>query len=335
MAKTLNCAVIGLGVGEQHALSIENHRSSRLLYICDLDEQLAQGFKSKHHLENCEVKTFDSIVMDPDIDLISIASFDDAHYHQVLGCLKNDKHVFVEKPLCQTSDQLNSLIDTWKKKKLGLSSNLILRQSPLFKWLLTVIQSGALGEIYSFDGDYLYGRIHKITQGWRAHTENYSVMEGGGIHLIDMMIMLTGQKPTKVHSVANKIATAGTLFRYPDFQNSTFSFESGLVGRITANFGCIHRHQHVIRIFGTKGTFIYDDMGPRIHWHRSEDSKGEYIDISARPEHKGALIPDFLDSILVGSGGDYARREFDLMSVVLAAGKALHYENPITIEYLS
>lgn len=332
----LNCAVIGLGVGEQHALAFERHGSSELLYICDFDQQKAKDFKEKYKLDKCELKSFDAIVADKDIDLISIASFDDAHYQQVLQSLQNDKHVFVEKPMCQTLDELNSLFELWGQKKLGLSSNLILRVSPLFQWLFERIQSGDLGEIYAFDGDYLYGRIHKIIDGWRANIDHYSIMEGGGIHLIDLMTMLTGQKPVRVHSVANKIATREKPFRYHDFHHSTFYFESGLVGRITANFGCVHRHQHVIRVFGTKGTFIYDDMGARIHWHRSEDSKAEHIHIQPKPDYKGALIPQFIDVIVNGRSISHdAQKEFNLMSMVLCADKALQYEQPIMIEYLS
>ncbi|MBM3632204.1 MAG: Gfo/Idh/MocA family oxidoreductase [Alphaproteobacteria bacterium] len=334
MSTIINSGVIGLGVGEQHALTLARHPLSNLKYICDIDEDRAKKFKSIHQLK-CGLTTFESMVVDKNVDLISIASFDADHYQQVMSCLKNDKHVFVEKPLCQSLEQLNSIITLWNKKKLGLSSNLILRCSPLFMWLLKVIESGALGDIYSFDGDYLYGRVHKITEGWRARTENYSVMEGGGIHLIDLMILLSGQKPVKVQSIANKIVTANTPFRYQDFHASTFHFESGLVGRITANFGCVHRHQHVVRLFGTKGTFIYDDMGPRIHWKRDEESKSESIDIQAKPENKGALIPEFLESILAGTADSYARREFDLMSIVLAAETALRYEKPITIEYVT
>src|SRR5262249_50292734 len=143
--------------------------------------------------------------------------------------------------------------------------NLVLRAAPLYCWLRDTIAAGELGELYAFDGDYLYGRLEKITDGWRGEVDGYSVLQGGGVHLVDLMLWLTGQRPATVNAVGNRIATRGTRFRYDDFVAATYRFESGLIGRITANFGCVHRHQHVVRVFGTKGTFIHDDRGARLH----------------------------------------------------------------------
>ena len=53
---------------------------------------------------------------------------------------------------------------------------------------------GVFGRIYAFEGDYLYGRMFKITNGWRRNIPDYSVMTGGGIHLIDLFLWLTGEK---------------------------------------------------------------------------------------------------------------------------------------------
>ena len=229
--------------------------------------------------------------------------------------------------------QLKHIHETCLKHHKALSCNLVLRKVPLYEWLFECISQGDLGEIYAFDGDYLYGRIHKVIEGWRGDCNDYSVMAGGGVHLIDLMLLLTDQKPIEVTSCVNKITTRNTKFRYPDFHSSIFQFESGLIGRITANYGCVHHHQHVLRIFGTKGTFIYDDQGARIHWDRDETVEAELLDFSAKPTHKGLLIPDFVAAIQ--SNQAIAQREFDLMSVVMAADESIHSKQPITIEYLS
>src|SRR5437879_8574199 len=108
-------------------------------------------------------------------------------------------------------------------------------------------------------------------------------MQGGGVHLVDLMLWLTGQRPRSVTAVGNRICTEGTAFHYHDYVSATFTFASGLVGRITANFGCVHRHQHVLRVFGTKGTFIYDDMGPRLYNSRDLAVPATNVDIAAAP----------------------------------------------------
>lgn len=334
--KFLNCAVIGLGVGEQHAQALLTFPKTRLSAVCDLDDAKITEFINKHALDGVLTKSFPEILIDDNIDLVSIASFDNDHFDQVIACLEHGKHVFVEKPLCQTREQLEKIYTTWKKAGLALSSNLILRKSPLFIWLEDLISSGKLGEIYALDMDYLYGRIHKITGGWRSTVNDYSVMAGGGIHMIDLMMRFMQKKPTCVQSCTNKIVTKGTSFRYHDFHATTFHFAGDAIGRITANFGCMHRHQHVIRIFGTKATFIYDDMGARIHWNRDESSEAESITLSPKQADKGSLLIEFVDNVLENDYIKKGEAEFDLMCAVIASDKAiaLNYY-PISIDYLS
>lgn len=330
----INCAVIGLGVGEQHARTILNHPHANLSAICDLDTEKAKNFLDRYQAKNTKIKLFEEILKDKTIGLVSIASFDDVHFEQVIKCLQNGKHVFVEKPLCQTQEQLKQIYTLWKKTNLALASNLLLRSAPLYMWLEKAITDGELGHIYTIDMDYLYGRIHKITEGWRANIDDYSIMAGGGIHLIDLMLKFLKQKPTRVQSCINKIATANTAFRYHDFHSSIFYFESGVIGRVTANFGCVHKHHHILRIFGTNATFIYDDMGARIHRNRNEEDKAEKIDLAPKPADKGCLLHDFINQISCGNYKKIAEHEFDLMSVVAASDSAINNNQMSDINYI-
>ena len=50
-----------------------------------------------------------------------------------------------------------------------LACNLVLRAAPLYVGgSKRPSARGELGEIYAMDGDYLYGRLPKITDGWRG-----------------------------------------------------------------------------------------------------------------------------------------------------------------------
>ncbi len=333
-SQCLSAAVVGLGIGAHHALGILQNPQCYLSKIVDFDEEKINSFISMNGLIDVQKSSFDDVLQDTGVNFVSIASFDDYHYEQVMALLKANKHVFVEKPLCQTIEQLINIHRSFLTKECAIASNLVLRTAPLYKYIKDIIGEGKLGEIYAFDGDYLYGRVQKITDGWRKNVENYSVMEGGGIHLIDLMLWLTGEKPLAVTSQTNKIVTKNSEFRYHDFHSAVFFFQSGLVGRVTANFGCVHSHQHVVRIFGTKGTFIHDDMGARIHWSSVEDSQPEFIKKAPKPNKKAELIDEFVGQIIKNNFQYLAQREFDLMSVVLAADEAINYDKPLNIEYL-
>lgn len=332
--KSLGVGVVGLGVGEQHARAYAADRRCRLRWLFDAKPGKANA-AARRLKGAAAAKSYKQILADDAVDAVSIASYDHDHYKQVKAAFAAGKHVFVEKPLCRTKAELKTLVAAWKKaRRPHLQSNLVLREAPVYGWLKKQIESGRLGDIYAFDGDYLYGRLAKITDGWRGHVAGYSVMEGGGIHLIDLMIWLTGQRPQRVSTVGNRIATRGTKFRYDDYMASTFEFRSGLVGRITANFASVHRHHHVVRVFGTKATFIYDDKGPRIHRSRAETGRAKPVRLKALPAGKGVLIPDFVGGIVAGRDpAPAARREFDLIAAVAAADEALKRKRTVAIGY--
>ena len=327
--------MIGLGVGTQHALAYAGLDGCRLRYVYDLDTHKMQRVLGQLGQGTAGVSV-EALLQDQAVDVVSIASYDDMHGTQVAAALRAGKHVFVEKPLCRSEEELRAIKDAWLLSgDRHLASNLVLRAAPLYRWLRDAITGGELGEIYGFDGDYLYGRLSKITDGWRKDVLDYSVMQGGGVHLVDLMLWLTGQRPRSVTAVGNRICTEGTAFHYHDYVSATFTFASGLVGRITANFGCAHSHQHVLRVFGTKGTFICDDMGPRLHTSRDPTVQAQKLDLAAVPASKGELIPIFIGAILKGvDTRDQTQHEFDVISACLGADHALAASKCVEIGYV-
>ncbi len=332
--QSLGVAVIGLGVGKQHALAYLRTGSCTLRWLYDLDATLLSRVVEELG-EGAAAESFETVLADRSVDVVSIASYDDAHSAQVVAALRADKHVFVEKPLCRSVEELREIKRSWQLKgNLQLASNLVLRAAPVYQWLKCRVQAGNLGKIYAFDGDYLYGRLHKITDDWRKNVKAYSVMQGGGVHLVDLMLWLTGQRPDSVTAVGNRICTAGTDFHYNDYMSATFAFPSGLIGRVTANFGCMHRHQHVVRLFGSESTFIHDDLGPRLHTTRDPSVPTTALDMPTLPLSKGDLIPNFVSAILKGEDRRAeTEHEFDLISACAAADQALLAKKSLEIEY--
>lgn len=328
-------AVIGLGIGERHVWAYHKDPRCEVRWLLDHNNMKAKALANE---TGAGVgSSYETILNDENVQIVSIASFDDDHASQVLQALNAGKHVFVEKPLCQRMAQLKEIYQAWSKHngKLKLASNLILRVAPVYQWLKEKVQAGDFGKIYSFDGEYLYGRLYKLTEGWRNEIENYSVIEGGGIHLIDLMLWLMNERPTSVVSMSNRISTEGTKFRYNDFVASTLQMGNGLICRIVANFGSVHRHQHVVRVYGTNGTFLYDDMGPRVHWSRDEDKKAEMLNMPTLPVDKGDLIPKFVSAVLEDEDiYEQTQATFDSLSISVACERALITKGMETIGYL-
>ena len=332
--RRLKVGVVGLGVGAQHVAGFEADERCDVVAICDLDPQrLRDAVRERPGLATTE--DFDELLQSSDVDIVSIASYDDAHFAQAIAAIGAGKHVFVEKPVCRTFEEARQLSHALAEHpQVVLASNLVLRAAPLYQFAREQATAGAIGELYAFDGDYLYGRLEKITDGWRGDVNDYSVMLGGGIHLVDLMLWVTGQRPERVAATGNRISTAGTKFRYDDFVAATYAFPSGLVGRITANFGSVHAHQHVVRVFGTRATLLYDDEGPRLHRSREPGVAVEQLDLAPLPASKAELIPEFVARVVQGNADrGQARHELDVVSACIAADRALAKGGAVDIKY--
>ncbi|MBL0348784.1 MAG: Gfo/Idh/MocA family oxidoreductase [Elusimicrobia bacterium] len=336
MSGSLGVGVVGLGVGQAHAEALRRIPGVRVVHLCDTAAD-KRAWARRRFPKAAVGSRADAVWGDPAVQAVVISTYDDAHAGQVLAALARGKHVFVEKPLCRTAAELAAIHRAWRRHRgrVALFSNLVLRAAPLYEWLRARIRAGAFGRVYAFDGDYLYGRLWKITDGWRGRAKDYSVMEGGGIHLIDLLLWTTGERPRSVWATGNRIATAGTAFRYKDFAAATLTFPSGMVARITANFGCVHPHQHVVRVFGTRRTFLYDDAGPREQVHRDPGPPARPVPRAPLPSHKGALLGGFVRALRRGTDtAEQTRLFFDGLSVALAADRSLRTGKPEEVHYL-
>jgi len=334
MPEQITAAVIGLGVGERHINGYLSHSRCNLAAICDLDEEKLTKIGSRYP-EVRQCINANEILQDPSIDVVSIASFDNFHASQVLAAIEAGKHIFVEKPLCLTSSeylQIDTLLSS--KPRVHLSSNLVLRKAPQFHQLKSRIDNGVLGDIYYMEGDYNYGRLHKLTAGWRGQIPFYSVSHGGAIHMIDLLLWLSGKIVTRVVSLGNSYATDDSSFNYPSQVTSLLEFSDGATAKISANFPSVTPHHHELNIFGNKGTFINTQQGGCYYHSRDPVAAIEKINLPYKNEQKGAVQKSFISQILDGTKEDVAKEDvFRSMAISLAIENSLNSGNWEEVKY--
>jgi predicted dehydrogenase len=154
-----------------------------------------------------------------------------------------------------------------------------------------------MGKTYYLEADYNYGRIHKIHNGWRG-TGNYSVVLGGGIHMVDLSLWLMGERVTEVSARGNRICSEGTTFSGNDLVLASLQFEGGAIGKVAANFGCVYPHFHRIGLYATQGSFINDWPGAYYVEERGESPPTIPSDTAYPGAQKGDLLYEFVESIL-------------------------------------
>lgn len=294
----LGVAVVGLGVGARHLAAYAAHPDCRVVAVCDHDRARAEEAAAAHP-GAAVVADAAAAVRHPGVDAVSLATYDADHFGQVRDAIGEGVHVFVEKPLCTRPEEVAAIAAAAAARPgVVVASNLVLRAAPFFAELRRMVGAGELGTPYAFDGEYLYGRLHKLTAGWRGHDAGYSPFLGGAVHLVDLMLWITGERPASVYAVGGDVCARGSAYPGDDLVAATYTFPSGLVGRVTANFGSVTRHHHHLRLYGTAGTAISDDEGPRVHRRRDPGGPVERPALPPLPDDKGALVPGFVDACL-------------------------------------
>ena len=94
----LNIGIIGLGVGEQHLIAYQNHSDCNVKAIFDFIKNVKTSVIAKYPSINF-VNSENDILYDPEIDVVTIASWDNYHYNQIIKALENGNIFLLKNPM--------------------------------------------------------------------------------------------------------------------------------------------------------------------------------------------------------------------------------------------
>ena len=178
-------AILGCGlIGQKRSKALAG---AKLVVCADLDEKrassLAAGFPG------CAATTdWQSAVRRPDIQIVVVATTNDALAQTSLAALQAGKHVLVEKPAARTAAELEPLIETAAQNGLQVRVGFNHRYHPAILKAHQLLEAGELGEMMFVRGRYGHGGRKGYEREWRA---NPALSGGGelldqGVHLIDL-----------------------------------------------------------------------------------------------------------------------------------------------------
>jgi predicted dehydrogenase/threonine dehydrogenase-like Zn-dependent dehydrogenase len=168
------------------------------------------------------------LLADPVINTIAVLTRHDLHAEQVVRALKAGKHVFCEKPLAITSEQLGEvrqqLLSTPESPLLMVGFNR--RFAPLARRLADFLRDRRepLAAHYRINAGYipLIHWVHDLEQGGGR-------IIGEGCHFVDFLTFLIGQPPISV--TAQALPDNGRY--HEDNAVLTFTFPDGSLGTVT------------------------------------------------------------------------------------------------------
>lgn len=143
----LTIAVVGCGYwGPNLVRNFTSLAGCRLKSVCDVNQHRLAHMKATYPA--IETTTdYDSIVNDPEIDAIAVATPVRFHFDMGMKSLAAGKHTFIEKPMAASVTECSQLKDEAEKKGLTLMIGHTFIYSPAIDKIKEIIDAGDLGEI--------------------------------------------------------------------------------------------------------------------------------------------------------------------------------------------
>lgn len=266
--------------------------------------------------------TLENDVLDEKTNTVFVATRHDSHGAYVLKALEQNKHVFVEKPLCLKESELEEIIDAQQQSQTAVMIGFNRRFSPLTQKIKNVVGSGPMSMIYRINA----GAIPKDT--WIQDMEvGGGRILGEACHFIDYLTYLNGSLPTKVS--AQVLADPKNL---NDTVNILLQFENGSTGVVCyyAN-GAKSLAKEYVEVFASGTTAILNNFKELRIYGKGKPSKTKLLN-----QNKGQkeMVEGFVNGIIANGNAPIPFSE--IVAVTKASFKVLDSisENGAQIEVL-
>jgi predicted dehydrogenase len=280
--KKLRVGVIGCGAiaRDRHLpywQELEAEGRIELLGACDIIQERADMGVHRFGARTAYLD-YRRMLRDIEFDIIDICTQNRWHAPITVDALNAGANVLVEKPMAMNARECQRMIDAAKKNKRRLMVAQHMRFEAGAERLKEVVESGALGEIYTSNALWLRKRG---IPGWgKFHIAKESL--GGplidiGVHMMDLCVWLMGSpKPVAVSGKTYRMfgdrpdlcnADWGTPyppkeFDVEDYASAYVRFEKDITMIVEVSWAAnIEQERHHIHILGDKAGLSTNPLG--------------------------------------------------------------------------
>jgi predicted dehydrogenase len=184
-------------------------------------------------------------------DVVSINSYPETHAPYARAAIATGAHVFCEKPLAETVEDAQAVVDAAQAANRKLVVGYILRVHPA--WVRFIEIARTLGKPL-----VMRMNLNQQSQGptWDWHRNlmrSMSPMVDCGVHYVDVMCQMTGAKPVRVQAIGARLTDDLKPGMY-NYGHLHVTFEDGSVGWYEAGWG---------PMMSEVAFFVKDVVGPK------------------------------------------------------------------------
>ena len=242
----INIGVIGYGYwGPNLVRNFVETSGATVRTVADLDSRKLEAVQRRYPA----VKTttdFMELINDPGIDAVAIATPVSTHFELAMAVLRAGKHVWVEKPMTETSLQARKLIDEAAKRKRVLIVDHTFIYTGAVRKMGELIHRGDLGKIFYYDS---------IRVNLGLFQRDVNVISDLAVHDFAILDYLLREHPTAV--------SASGLTHFPGTPENlayiTLFYDSGTIAHANVNWMAPVKVRQIL-IGGSTKMIVYDDM---------------------------------------------------------------------------
>jgi predicted dehydrogenase len=215
--------------------------------IADLDPKKLEIVKRRYPA----VKTttdFQDLLRDPNIDAIAIATPVNTHFELGMAVLKAGKHLWLEKPMTETSFQARKLVDEAEKRNLVLLVDHTFCYTGAVRKMAEVVASEELGRVLYYDS---------VRVNLGLFQRDVSVISDLAVHDFSILDFLLHEHPVAV--------SAGGINHFPGTPENlayiTMFYDSGTIAHINVSWLAPVKVRQIL-LGGSKKMITYDDLEP-------------------------------------------------------------------------
>ncbi len=248
MRSPIAIGIVGCGYwGPNLARNFDRISGARLAAVCDTSPARLSHMMGIHP-DARAYSDFETMLHDADLDAVAITTPLKSHHSLAKAVLEAGMHVLVEKPLAESSEQCEELIDLAKRKGLILMvGHTYLFSEPVRK-ISRIIRSGEIGELRFVNCQRLNLGLFKgdINVAWDLAPHDISII----LHVMAAM-----------PNVVNCQGYAHMNPAVEDVTNLSLTFPGGRFATIQSSW-LEPRKVRQMTFVGTKKMIVYDDLQP-------------------------------------------------------------------------
>lgn len=228
----MKMAVIGTGGWGKNHLRVL-HEIGSLAAFCDVDQSRVKEFQEKYRVNGYH--DIDNLLNKEDLDGVIICTPTSTHYEIAKKTIDLGLHTFVEKPLTESGNEGEKLVEQAKRKNVKLSAGYIERFNPAVIELKAMLKSGKLGKPILLE----FHRENRLP----IHIKDVGIIIDTSVHDIDTARWIFGSEPKMVFARAGQV-----LSKNEDFAAIMLGFEKQKTAFITSNWITPKRVRQLIAV---------------------------------------------------------------------------------------